>query len=219
MPIPKLALKLLILPVTCRILIKDNVIFSQKATWMKVLIGVFAVMLFAGGSICRADSYLSVNMLPTTFELQPDRPGVSAFETVGATFKWDIATGVLSDFQVTAQGPWAVGMFAPGFIKVDSTAIRFIDFVDAAGNIFQFNPGNHAGLIPPLPTIPGTYGTDLFFGCSSHCGEDFKIGTAIITPAAEPATGLLVGLGLAVVGLMRRRRKKPFEKTVWENLG
>lgn len=186
---------------------------------MKVLIGAFAVMLFAGGSICRADSYLSVNMLPTTFELQPDRPGVSAFETVGATFKWDIATGVLSDFQVTAQGPWAVGMFAPGFTKVDSTAIRFIDFVDAAGNIFQFNPGNHAGLIPPLPTIPGIYSTDLFFGCASHCGEDFKIGTAIIAPAAEPATGLLVGLGLAVVGLMRRRRKKPFEKTVWENLG
>jgi hypothetical protein len=180
---------------------------------------MFSVLLFVGVSACRADSYLSVNMLPTTFELQPGSSGVSAFETVGATFKWDITTGTLSDFQVTANGPWAVGTFAPGFIKVDSTAIRFIDFMDAAGDIFQFNPGNHAGLIPPLPTLPGTYSTDLFFGCAANCGDDFEIGTAIVTPAAEPATGLFLGLGLAVVGLMRRRKKKPFENTVWENLG
>ena len=182
---------------------------------------MFSVMLFVGVSACRADSYLSVNMLPTTFELQPGSSGVSAFETVGATFQWDITTGTLSDFQVTANGPWAVGAFTPGFIKVDSTAIRFIDFIDAAGDIFQFNPGNHAGLIPPLPTLPGTYSTDLFFGCAATCGDDFEIGTAIVTPAtaAEPATGLFVGLGLAVMGLMRRRRKKPFQNTVWEKLG
>jgi hypothetical protein len=37
--------------------------------------------------------------------------------------------------------------------------------------------------------------------------------------AAEPATGLFVGLGLAVFGLMRRRKKKLFENTVWEKLG
>jgi hypothetical protein len=186
---------------------------------MKVLLGMFAVMFVAGVSTCRADSFLSVNMLPTTFELEPDRPGLSAFETVGVTFKWDITTGALSDFQVTAQGPWAVGMFAPTFIAVDSATIRFMDLGDAAGNIFQFNPGNHGGAIPPLPAIPGTYRTDLWFGCFAHCGQDFTIGTAIVTPAAEPATGLFVGLGLAVFGLMRRRRKKPLENAVWEKLG
>jgi hypothetical protein len=37
--------------------------------------------------------------------------------------------------------------------------------------------------------------------------------------AAEPATGLFVGLGLAVFGLMRRRKKKPLENAVWEKLG
>jgi hypothetical protein len=36
--------------------------------------------------------------------------------------------------------------------------------------------------------------------------------------ATEPATGLLVGLGLAVAGLMRRRRRKPVDSTVWETL-
>jgi hypothetical protein len=41
----------------------------------------------------------------------------------------------------------------------------------------------------------------------------------VAVPAAEPATGLFVGLGLAVFGLMRRRKKKPLENAVWENLG
>jgi hypothetical protein len=41
----------------------------------------------------------------------------------------------------------------------------------------------------------------------------------VAAPAAEPATGLFVGLGLAVFGLMRRRKKKPLENAVWENLG
>jgi hypothetical protein len=198
--------------------IKRNFFFGKRLG-MKVLLGMFVVVLFAGVSTCRADSYLAVNMLPTTFDLQPDQPGISAIETVGATFKWDVTTGVLSDFQVTAQGPWAVGMFTPEFVRADGTHINFFNLVDAAGNIFQFNPGNHGGFIPPLPAIPGTYNTDLWFGCASHCGADFTIGKAIITPTAEPATGLLVGLGLAVVGLMRRRRKKLVDPMVWEKLG
>lgn len=37
--------------------------------------------------------------------------------------------------------------------------------------------------------------------------------------AAEPATGLLVGLGLAAAGLMRRRTRKPVDNTVWHSLG
>ena len=186
---------------------------------MKVLLGMFAVMLLAGASTCRADSYLSVNFLPTTFELEPDRSGVSAFETVSAKFTWDVTTGVLFDFTVHASGPWSKGTFTPETLIVDSAHISLFNLVDEAGNIFQFNPGNHGGVIPPLPAMPGTYRTDLWYGCASHCGQDFMTGTAIVTPAAEPATGLLVGLGLAVAGLMRRRKKKLVNPTVWENLG
>jgi hypothetical protein len=51
-------------------------------------------------------------------------------------------------------------------------------------------------------------------------GWSFTAGSYTVTvPAAEPATGLFVGLGLAVFGLMRRRRKKPLENAVWEKLG
>lgn len=57
---------------------------------------------------------------------------------------------------------------------------------------------------------------DLQRGSGWHFTAASKTATV---PAAEPATGLFVGLGLAVMGLMRRRRKKPFENTVWENLG
>jgi hypothetical protein len=51
--------------------------------------------------------------------------------------------------------------------------------------------------------------------------EEGNHGTWSMDPvgAAEPATGLFVGLGLGVFGLMRRRRKKPLENAVWEKLG
>jgi len=51
-------------------------------------------------------------------------------------------------------------------------------------------------------------------------GWSFTAGShTVAVPAAEPATGLFVGIGLAVFGLMRRRKKKPLENAVWENLG
>jgi hypothetical protein len=36
---------------------------------------------------------------------------------------------------------------------------------------------------------------------------------------AEPATGILVGLSLAIAGLIRRKKKKPLDSAQWENLG
>jgi hypothetical protein len=79
----------------------------------------------------------------------------------------------------------------------------------------------------------GTQFFSQFFGSASEATDSSSVsgvgfgyeednhGTWSMNPvgAAEPATGLLVGLGLAVVGLMRRRKKKRFENTVWENLG
>jgi len=82
--------------------------------------------------------------------------------------------------------------------------------------------------------VPSGHGWDRGFNpcnCSqngSFVRKDLEKGTGwsftagshtVAVPAAEPATGLFVGIGLAVFGLMRRRKKKPLENAVWENLG
>ncbi len=194
---------------------------------MKVLLGMFAVMLFAGVSTCRADSFVAVNMLPTTFDLSGMDHGFGN-ETIGVTFLWDTTTNVLSDFQITAVGHWGAGLeeaIPQYFIgsQGQNSVISFMTFSSAStGAAWQMNSGNHGGAIPQLPAVPGKYFTDLFFQTDSAVsGQDFTEGTAIVSavPAAEPATGLLVGLGLAVAGLMRRRKKKLVNPTVWENLG
>jgi hypothetical protein len=80
-------------------------------------------------------------------------------------------------------------------------------------------PGNgwDQGINPCNCTADGTVVVNDF---RKPTGWKFTAGSYTLTfPAAEPATGLFLGLGLAVVGLMRRRRKKPFQNTVWENLG
>ncbi len=196
---------------------------------MKVLLGMFAVLFLAGASTCRADSYVSVNMLPTTFDLSGEDQGFGN-ETIGLTFLWDTTTNVLSDFQITAVGHWGQGLDTaiPEYListMGQNSVISIMSFGNSTGSFWQMNSGNHGGAIPPLPDVPGTYATDLFFQClcatGNGVGQDFMGGTAIViaVPTAEPATGLLVGLGLAVAGLMRRRRKKSVDSTVWENLG
>jgi hypothetical protein len=77
--------------------------------------------------------------------------------------------------------------------------------------------GANKGINPCNCPLDGSFvhkdsekGTGWGFTAGSH---------TVAVPAAEPATGLFVGLGLAVFGLMRRRKKKPLENAVWENLG
>src|ERR1700692_4288365 len=77
--------------------------------------------------------------------------------------------------------------------------------------------GANKGIDPCNCALNGSFlrkdlekGTGWSFTAGSH---------TVAVPAAEPATGLFVGLGLAVFGLMRRRKKKPLENAVWENLG
>jgi hypothetical protein len=89
---------------------------------------------------------------------------------------------------------------------------------DARG--IDFVPTGHGwgqGINPCNCSLDGSFvRKDLEKGA----GWSFTAGSYAVTlPAAEPATGLFVGLGLAVFGLMRRRKKKPLENAVWENLG
>jgi hypothetical protein len=90
---------------------------------------------------------------------------------------------------------------------------------DARGMDFGVSTGNgwDRGINPCNCSLDGSFvrkdpekGTGWSFTAGSY---------SVAVPAAEPATGLFVGLGLAVFGLMRRRKKKPLENAVWENLG
>jgi hypothetical protein len=88
---------------------------------------------------------------------------------------------------------------------------RSIDFVVPTGHGWDraINPCN---CNPDGSFVPKDFekSTDWSFTAGSY---------TVTVPAAEPATGLFVGLGLAVFGLMRRRKKKPLENAVWEKLG
>lgn len=88
---------------------------------------------------------------------------------------------------------------------------RDMDFGVPTGN------GWDRGINPCNCNLDGSFARKDF---EKGNGWSFAAGSYTVTvPAAEPATGLFVGLGLAVFGLMRRRKKKPLENTVWENLG
>lgn len=104
------------------------------------------------------------------------------------------STGTIDPFEQSSTP------FATWFVSLSGGGTQFFSqFFGSAGEATDFSSVNGVG-----------------FGY-----EEGNHGTWALGPvgAAEPATGLLVGLGLAVVGLMRRRKKKPFENTVWENLG
>jgi hypothetical protein len=89
----------------------------------------------------------------------------------------------------------------------------------ATGIDFGTPPGFgwDGGINPSNCNLDGSFVRKDF---EKRSGWSFTAGSYTVTvPAAEPATGLFVGLGLAVFGLMRRRRKKPLENAVWEKLG
>jgi len=130
---------------------------------------------------------------------------------INVKFQWKIVLGMV--FLLAFGGRAA----ADSVWTYQSDAIghsRSIDFGSDA--VFAGNAWDQ-GINPCNCTVNGAVVRDDF---RKAAGWRFTAGSYSITfPAAEPATGLFLGLGLAVVGLMRRRRKKPFANTVWENLG
>ena len=113
-----------------------------------------------------------------------------------------------------------VALMVGGVTLADSVSTDQGDTVSAAKAMEFGVPAGHGankGIDPCNCPLNGSFlrkdlekGTGWSFTAGSH---------AVAVPAAEPATGLFVGLGLAVFGLMRRRKKKPLENAVWENLG
>lgn len=104
------------------------------------------------------------------------------------------STGVINPFFMTGTIP-----FAEWHVALDGGGVRFL-----TENFGSVGEATDSVLVD----------TDLFLLEEGNRG----VWSGPVS-TAEPATGLLVGLGLAVVGLMRRRRKKLVDPVVWEKLG
>jgi hypothetical protein len=187
--------------------------FPTESGQMKFVLGIVLGLLVAGTAF--ADStwvYTGNTMNGYVFSEQSfgaancncALDGTVTLDASGNAVAWDFdgthtltnlnSTGAIDPFEQSSTpfATWFVSLSGGGnefFSQFTGSAGEATDFSTTGGMGFGYEEGNH-----------GTWALD-------------SVG------AAEPATGLLVGLGLAVVGLMRRRKKKPFENTVWENLG
>ena len=186
-----------------------------KSLFMKCAVAI-AVVLFASAGTVKADSIVSVQLLPVTFPILISLPGgggIPTTETIGVTFDWNTTTQTLSNFVVTSSGPLTGYLNTPPFVLFDgSGSIELIDFFDSQGGIFQLDYFIHS--FPPLPGTPGTYVTDLDLICSpqENCANDhFALGTATVTATPEPATFALLTVGFA--GMLLRKRKKSASAT------
>lgn len=168
---------------------------------MKRIIAIVA-LLFAA-TAAKADNIVSVVMNPTDFGTLFSRDGqVLGDETVGVTFNWDTTTQTLSDFVLTATGPFGSGISnTPSFTAFNSDGSLNILNFDLGQGQFQLNYGNHGHLIPPLSSTPGNYLTDLGFFCPCAIGDNFEFGTATVTATPEPSTLLLMLAGLIGLGI------------------
>jgi PEP-CTERM motif len=194
---------------------KIQILLAKKERRNEMKRGMLmSILLFGLVSIAKADTVVSVVLEPTQFT------GLSGFinghlvegnETVGVSFNWDTTKETLSNFVLTAAGPWGTGLSnIPADVAFDPSGSIFLMNFNGPGVQFQLDYLNHApDGFPHLSSAPGTYFTDLGFFCDqcTPAKSDFEIGTATVTATPEPGTLTLLGVGL--LGLLARKRRKP----------
>src|ERR1700730_15436966 len=127
---------------------------------------VMALLLFAMATISRADSYVTVDFLPHTFNTNftESEPHTPVQLTVGVSFLWDTTTNVLSDFNLTQTGAINLGLTSFPSLANAPGLITLLNFGNpTSGDVFQFNTGLHG--LYRIGETPGTYTTDLFLEC------------------------------------------------------
>jgi hypothetical protein len=101
---------------------------------------------------------------------------------------------------VDALGPFGgTGTVAPGGMQL------FINFIGGNGFAFELTPGASGYVEVPLAQVSALTDRGVTFSAALQGGGTFT-GTVAVLP--EPTTIALVGSGLALVGLVGRRRRR-----------
>jgi hypothetical protein len=169
---------------------------------------LMAIFLLGLASIVQADTLVNVVFQPVTFFQSPP------FETIDLSFTWDTTTQTISNVVITSAGPLTGFSNIPYVDLFDGSEIEKLGFSNGKGETFQLEYSFHGDILQPeLSSTPGTYPTDVNLFCDGDphvCGGFFTDTghTATVTAVATPEPGTLALVGVGLVGLLGRKRKK-----------
>jgi hypothetical protein len=191
-----------------------------------VVNGLIAITVLAFAGTASADATYDIqggNILAIgNLELNFDNDELDGFYNI--TFVTDTGVGQYGDAN------WDFGLAENGVTALP----QIIDAVNAApgGVTGASATGSDTFFIPliqvPIPffdTVWGAIGAENFDGTWARCETDCLVGVrplgptnvntfARVTPVPEPGTALMLGLGLAGLGLVGRSRREESERTV-----
>lgn len=184
---------------------------------MKVMLGALLGLMLAGAASADTVWTYTGNIMDGSSPGQ--KPGLScncaltAFVTLDSNnlpIAWDFTDGTHELTQADSTGYFNTSVFGPTS-PLFSTWIVFITGADWEMRTVFYGSATESS----DSSVGLTEGGFVSFG-SEQVNHGFWMESAAAT---EPATALLVGLGLAAAGLMRRRKRARLDTSDWENLG